>query len=117
MADQKDSTKSSDAGTKAADKHARTTAGRTNGGNDDNPGLITGRPGLDRIGAQSAARQAATLRPDNEGDRETVSPADLDRVFTADSKERWGDDQPSLSDQLAAARTNEMRIAKKQAGE
>jgi hypothetical protein len=48
-----------------------------------------------------------------EGGREVIRPANVDRVYTASSKEVWGADQPSLSDQLAAQRKTEEEQAEK----
>lgn len=41
------------------------------------------------------------LTPDTLGEREGVSPADTDLIWTNDSKDRWGVDQPGLDKMLA----------------
>lgn len=69
----------------------RTTrrSGRNNGGDESD---TRARPGLG---------MAKDLAPDTLGEREGVSPAETDLIWTNASKDKWGVDQPSLADQLA----------------
>lgn len=69
---------------RVAEKVSRT--GRNNGGD----GGRTDRPGVGR-----------DMTPDTLGEREAVSPADTDVIWTNSSKDRWGVDQPSLGDLLS----------------
>ena len=41
------------------------------------------------------------LTPDTLGEREGVSPAETDLIWTNESKDRWGSDQPGLDQMLA----------------
>lgn len=61
--------------------------GRGNGGDGEAAGYA--RPGLN-----------TDLTPDTLGEREEVSPATTDVIWTNASKDRWGVDQPNLSDLL-----------------
>lgn len=93
--------------------------GRKNGG-DENPGAITGaaplsgkRPdGSVRERDRMAPRMNAMQAPKDNGDREAIPAAKLDKVYTADSKDRWDGDQPSLQDQLKEHQKIEASIAK-----
>lgn len=60
--------------------------GRNNGGDAD----FRGRPGLN-----------TDLTGDTLGERQAVSPAETDVIWTNDSKDRWGAGQPALVDLLA----------------
>jgi len=79
--------------------------GRKNGG-DENPGAITGgapisgkKPdGSVEKPSRETARANAMKAPTDNGDREAIPSAKLDKVYTADSKARWGDDQPTFAD-------------------
>lgn len=59
--------------------------GKNNGGDGD----TRGRPGLN-----------TDLTADSLGEREAVSPAATDVIWTNDSKDRWGNGQPALADLL-----------------
>jgi hypothetical protein len=54
-----------------------------------------------KIGSINPALLAAMERPTDTGDRECVQPANQnDKLWTADSKARWDEDQPTLTEQL-----------------
>lgn len=96
-------------------------------GGDENPGAITGSAPLSGKRPDGSVREplreplretirANSLRaPEDNGDREAIPAAKLDKVYTADSKERWGADQPSHADQLAASAKADAQIAKDEA--
>ena len=86
-------------------RQARTVSrtGRNNGGDGD--------------AAKNGLRAGVMTRTDENrdtGDRETARVAELDKVWTSDSKEVWGADQPSLQDQLKAQRKVEEKAAKRE---
>ena len=76
-----------------AERRASRT-GRNNGGSDGD----AARNGL-RAGIQDDRSAPTTL-----GEREAVSPADTDVIWTNSSKDRWGVDQPSMGAQLKQQR-------------
>lgn len=82
---------------KAAEKAAK-KEGAQSGDQTKNQegGNVKGDARNERVRAGRTSR-----RPDDEqtGDRETA-PADETKIWTNESKERWGEDQPSLADQL-----------------
>ncbi len=57
-----------------------------------------------RTGGRLADQDPATSGERDNGERETISRAVVDKVWTADSKERWGDGQPSPQDLLKEKR-------------
>lgn len=73
-----------------------TRTGRNNGGDGD----TRGRPGLN-----------TDLTADRLGEREAVSPAAHDVIWTNASKDRWGADQPDLSKLLAQRNTVTEKLA------
>ena len=75
-------------------------SGRNNGGGDAEGSRA--RPGLD---------MAADLAPDTLGEREGVSPAETDLIWTQASKDKWGIDQPSLADLLEQRNKVEEKLA------
>jgi hypothetical protein len=96
--------------------------GRGNGGKEDNDGAITGAAPLSgKKPDGSVAKPRETIRanslkaPDDNGDREAIPANNLDKVYTAESKDRWDADQPSFEDQLKAHRATNERIAKQEA--
>lgn len=94
-----DKTKTDDKSTKTRTATEVTRTGHGNGGG------VDAKAGL-RAGVSDRSAPADT------GDRETASPAEKDKIWTQESKERWGADQPSLQDQLAAQRKTEEKIRK-----
>lgn len=70
---------------RVAEKTVR-RSGRNNGGD----GEARGRPGLNQ-----------NLTGDTLGEREAVSPADTDVIWTNASKDKWGVDQPDFAKLLA----------------
>lgn len=83
-------------------EEADKTSARGNGGDATVDAAKTGL----RAGVQDRSA------PQDTGDRATVRKADQDKVWTEESKERWGADQPSMQDQLTAQRKTEEKIAK-----
>lgn len=73
---------------RVAEKRTSRT-GRGNGGGNEDAAKIGLRGGVGR-----------DLTPDTLGEREGVSPAETDLIWTNASKDKWGVDQPSMSDQL-----------------
>lgn len=83
--------------------------------------------GNEKVGIMSSgttARPKGTetkgqVDPATEGDsaeraegREIVSPAKVDKIYTADSKDRWGADQPTFQDLLGESRKTAEKQAK-----
>lgn len=74
--------------------------GRNNGGGDAEGSRA--RPGLE---------MAKDLAPDTLGEREGVSPAETDLIWTNASKDKWGGDQPALAELLAQRNAVEEKLA------
>ena len=86
--------------TRPAKEGDAVSTGRANGG-EENPGAITGDGPISGEGPGES----------DTGNREAVPAAQLDRVFTAASKDTWDADQPTLSDALADRQRNADRVA------
>lgn len=84
--------------------------GRGNGGEGENNGAITGASPISK-------RTPGGGESEDIGNREAIPAAALDKVYTAESKEKWGDDQPSLADQLKHKQDNDATAAQVEAGE
>lgn len=97
---------------------------KNNGGDDRAPkGAITGAAPLSGKKPDGSVDKAhreviranAMRAPEDNGDRESVPAAKLDKVYTADSKDTWNSDQPDFG-KLSAERTKiNDNIAKKAA--
>lgn len=101
-----------DDGVALGDKHNPGKAARGNGG-EGSAGISTGDPQLGKIGKSSEFADNAMERPTDNGSRESVSPGTVDKIYTADSKERWGGGQPSFADLLAESKKTDADIRKK----
>lgn len=93
---------------KAAEKAAK-KEGAQSGDQTKNQegGDVKGDARNERVRAGRTSR-----RPEDQenGDRETA-PADETRIWTNESKERWGDDQPSIADQLKSQMAVEQKLS------
>jgi hypothetical protein len=98
-------------------EESRRNGGRGGPGGDNVKGVGLGdddkskREG--KIGSINPAVLAAMERPTDTGDRECIQPANQnDKLWTADSKARWDDDQPSQQDLLKQSQKVEEDMAK-----
>ncbi len=66
----------------------------------------------DHLRAGVGIRTPTERENQDTGDRETAGKNDGDRVWTADSRERWGEDQPTLAEQLESQLKTEEKLAK-----
>lgn len=68
--------------------------------------------------AKSGMRSGIADRSPSEdtGDREAVSPGSVDKIWTNDSKDRWEDGQPDLTDQLKSMDKLAAKRRKKEEG-
>lgn len=82
----------------------------TNADHDNGGGAKTSKNTDAKAGMRSGI--GSRPEPDGTGDRTTRPSKEGDKVYTSDSKDRWGGDQPSLADQLEAAEKSKKKTKK-----